>query len=262
MWRVLSGRGFVAVALLVSSAAWPALARGTTGIAGEALAAPLPASTHQPDAVDVALDPGHSAWDVGATGAGLAEYQLTLDVAHRVRARLEESGFRVRLTRTDNSRVAPSVPRDSIEATRVEQEARIAAGGPASIYVSIHFNAHPNRSLRGTETYFNGDNFRVESILLGTFVQNELLGSLRRIGYQPADRGVREDLTAGKPYGHFFSLRGPFPSILVESLFLSNPVEAEMLRQDAVLEAVAEGIARGITRYLADEVGVVGGLRA
>jgi len=259
MWRVLSGRGFVAVALLVSSAAWPALARGTMGIAGEALAAPVPASAHQPDAVDVALDPGHSAWDVGATGAGLAEYQLTLDVANRVRARLEESGYRVRQTRTDNSRVAPSVPRDSIEATRVEQEARIAAAGAAPIYVSIHFNAHPNRSLRGTETYFNKDNFHSESVILGTAIHAELLGALHEIGYTPVDRGVREDLTAGKPYGHFFSLRGPFPSVLVESLFLSNPTESEMLRQDSVLEAVADGIARGIARYLGDGLGIMGG---
>jgi len=29
--------------------------------------------------VDVALDPGHSRVDVGATGNGLREYQLTLD---------------------------------------------------------------------------------------------------------------------------------------------------------------------------------------
>src|SRR5439155_6166225 len=102
----------------------------------------------------VAVDPGHSSWDVGASGAGLAEYQLTLDMAHRVQSRLETSGYAVRLTRNDTARVAPVVPRDSIEATRVEQEARIAAAGPASIFVSIHFNAHPNRSLRGTETYF------------------------------------------------------------------------------------------------------------
>src|SRR4051794_21712023 len=98
----------------------------------------------QAEQVDVALDPGHSTWDVGATGAGLAEYQLTLDTAQRVRSRLEEWGYSVRLSRTDTARVAPVVPRDLIEATRVEQEARIAAASPASIFVSIHFNAHPN----------------------------------------------------------------------------------------------------------------------
>jgi N-acetylmuramoyl-L-alanine amidase len=261
MWRLLSGRGLVAVAVLLSCFSAAVAAGGGGVIAGQAMAATI-AEAYELGAVDVALDPGHSSWDVGATGAGLAEYRLTLETASRVRARLEEAGYSVRLTRTDNNRVAPSVPRDSIEATRVEQEARIAAAGPASIYVSIHFNAHPNRALRGTETYFNGDNFRTESVLLGTLIQNEVLGSLRGIGYQPVDRGVREDLTAGKPYGHFFSLRGPFPSVVVESLFLSNPVEAEMLQHESVREAIADGIARGISRYLADEVGVAGGLKA
>jgi N-acetylmuramoyl-L-alanine amidase len=254
MWRLPSGYGWAAVALAVGSVLW---LRPPAGHVSHA--ARLDPAPGQTDTVDVALDPGHSAWDVGATGAGLAEYQLTLDVANRVRARLEEVGHRVRLTRADHGRVAPVVPRDSIEAIRVEQEARIGAASPASVFVSIHFNAHPNRSLRGTETYFNGDNFRAESVVLGTLVHNELLAALRGLGYPAIDRGVREDLTAGKPYGHFFSLRGPFPSVLVESLFLSNPAEAEMLRQDDVLDTVAEGIARGIARYLADEIGVVGG---
>ena len=46
--------------------------------------------------VDVALDPGHSRADVGAAGGGLREYQLTLDLAQRVRARLEGAHLRVR----------------------------------------------------------------------------------------------------------------------------------------------------------------------
>ena len=247
MWPALSRRAFITVALLILAVnAFPA-----SYVASEGLAAPENEAAAQSEAVDVALDPGHSTWDVGATGAGLAEYQLTLDVANRVRIRLEEWGYTVRLTRTDHNRLAPVVPRDLIEATRVEQEARIAAAGAAAIYVSIHFNAHPNQSLRGTETYFNGDNHRTESVALGTLIQTELLGALRDVGYTAVDRGVKEDLTAGKPYGHFFSLRGPFPSVLVESLFLSNPGEAALLRQDYVLDAVAEGIARGIAGYFA-----------
>ena len=104
--------------------------------------------------------------------------------------------------------------------------------------------------MRGTETYFNGENRRAESVVLGTLIHSELLGALREIGYPVVDRALKEDLTAGKPYGHFFSLRGPFPSVLVESLFLSNAAEADALHQDHVLEAIADGIARGISGYL------------
>lgn len=256
MWRLLSQCGLALVALIAG--AWVSQPSATTLAPAEGLAAQ--GSNPAPEVyADVAIDPGHSTWDVGAAGAGLTEHELTFDVANRVRLRLEDWGYRVRLTRTDDRRVAAVVPRDPIEATRVEQEARIAAAASAAVYVSIHFNGHPNRGLRGTETYFNGDNFRVESVLLGTLVHAELLGALHEIGYPAVDRGLREDLMAGKPYGHFFSLRGPFPSILVESLFLSNPTEGEMLHQEVVRDAIADGIARGIARYLADVVGVVEG---
>ena len=86
-------------------------------------------------------------------------------------------------------------------------------------------------------------------------MHSELLRALRDVGYTSVDRGVKEDLAAGKPYGHFFSLRGPFPSILVESLFLSNPSEAAALHQDTILDAIADGISSGIAQYLADSVG-------
>jgi N-acetylmuramoyl-L-alanine amidase len=71
------------------------------------------------------------------------------------------------------------------------------------------------------------------------------------LGYESLDRGVKSDLAAGKRYGHFFSLRGPVPSALVEHLFLSNPTEAALLRDDATLDALADGVAQGIFEYLA-----------
>jgi N-acetylmuramoyl-L-alanine amidase len=201
--------------------------------------------------VDVALDPGHSSWDVGATGGGLREFELTLDIAQRVRPRLEAMGYRVRLTRENNQRIAPSVPADLTEATRVEQFARHAAAGNARIYLSIHFNGHPDRQLRGTETYYNRDNFGEESLDLARQVHRETVAAIEQTGYATPDRGVREDLAAGKPYGHFFSLRGPFPSALVEVLFLSSESEAQRLRDESLREAIADGIAAGVAAYLA-----------
>jgi len=218
---------------------------------GAALAVAGPSASSE--IVDVALDPGHSTWDIGAVGAGMAEHELTLDVANRARAQLQEWGYSVRLTREGRSRAASAVPPDPTEAVRTEQEARHAAAAPARAYVSIHFNAHPNQSLRGTETYVNSDNHGPASWRLAGLLQAETMAELAAAGYTPFDRGVKEDLAAGKPYGHFFSLRGPFPSALVECLFLSNPSEAEMLRHDATRDAIARGIALGVARYLDEE---------
>ncbi|HLH22647.1 MAG TPA: N-acetylmuramoyl-L-alanine amidase [Chloroflexota bacterium] len=201
--------------------------------------------------VDVGLDPGHSDADVGAAGGGLREVDLTLALALRIRPLLEAQGLRVALSREDNQPLTAMTHPDLTTRTRLEQEARIAAVTPARIFVSVHFNGHPNAAIRGTETYYNGDNFGPESRRLAAALQAHVVGELRAAGVDTLDRGVKEDLTAGKPYGHFFSLRGPLPSALVEGLFLTNPQDAAALRQDATLDALARGYAEGIREYFA-----------
>jgi N-acetylmuramoyl-L-alanine amidase len=204
--------------------------------------------------VDVALDPGHSRVDVGATGGGLREYEVTLDLALRVRDQLEAAGLSVRLTREDAAPLTSMDDPNPTERIHLEQAARIAAGGPARVYVSLHLNGGP-RSLRGTETYYNPDRAPEAETLdraLAEAIQRDVLAALAdQVGYPSLDRGVKSDLAAGKPYGHFFGLRGPTPSALLEALFLSNPVEAGLLREESTRDAIAQGCAQGILEYLA-----------
>jgi N-acetylmuramoyl-L-alanine amidase len=206
--------------------------------------------TAQP--VDVALDPGHSRADIGSAAGGLREYRLTLALAERLRVRLEAEGRSVRLTREDDLPLTALLSPGATDDIRAEQEARIAAGMPARIYVSLHFNGGP-ASLRGTETYFNPerDPDAADAVLADALQRHVLAALAEQTGYESVDRGVRSDLLAGKPYGHFFSLRGPVPSALVEHLFLSNPDEAALLRDEATLDALADGDAQGILEYLA-----------
>lgn len=209
--------------------------------------------------VDVALDPGHSRVDVGAAGGGLREYQLTLDLAERVRTRLEAANLTVRLTREDALSLTPLVHPYADDDIRAEQEARIAAGGPSRVYVSLHFNGGPS-GLQGTETYYNPDRAPDSSQDLGlaTSLHRHVIDALaNEVGYSSLDRGVKSDLSAGKPYGHFFSLRGPAPSALVENLFVSNPSDAAALRDDATLDALADGCAQGVLEYFAGAVAAV-----
>jgi N-acetylmuramoyl-L-alanine amidase len=202
--------------------------------------------------VDVAIDPGHSRADVGAAGAGLREYQLTLDLAERVRARLEQqTGLSVRLTREDDQPLTLLSNPNATDDIAAEQGARIAAAGPARIFVSLHFNGGP-ASLRGTETYYNPNRAPdvAQDRALAQALQSHVIAALAdEVGYDAVDRGVKSDLSAGKPYGDFFSLRGPMPSALVENLFLSNPSDAAALHDDATLDALADGCVQGILDY-------------
>jgi N-acetylmuramoyl-L-alanine amidase len=211
----------------------------------------VPSRTHaQGYDADVGLDPGHSYADVGSVGGGLREFEMTLDIAQRVRERLEQRGLSVRMTRTDSGPLSAMNHPDSTERVRIEQEARIASVGRVRAYISVHFNGHPSPSLRGTETYYNPDSpAAAESQRLAAALHHSVVDSLWEGGYPTVDRGLKSDLAAGKPYGHFFGLRGPAPSALVEGLFLSSPGEAAALSTPEVRDALSWGYVRGILEF-------------
>lgn len=97
----------------------------------------------------IVIDPGHGGNDPGATGNGLIEKELNLDVALRLRDLLEADtgdpngggSWQVVMTRTSDVDV-------SLQA-RVD----IANSWPADRFVSIHHNAFSSPAANGTETY-------------------------------------------------------------------------------------------------------------
>ena len=90
----------------------------------------------------IVIDAGHGGKDPGAIyPAGLLEKDLALDVAERVRRGLADSGLRVIMTR-DTDIFIPL-------ASRV----KVAQKKKADLFVSIHANASPNKTLGGLEVY-------------------------------------------------------------------------------------------------------------
>jgi N-acetylmuramoyl-L-alanine amidase len=216
-----------------------------------AMALPTQSISAQNFDADVGLDPGHSYVDVGASGGGLREFELTLDIAQRIREHLEQLGVSVKMTRTDANPLSAMNHPDSTERVRIEQEARTRSVGRVRAYVSVHFNGHNSSALRGTETYYNPEGATPEeSFRLGAALHRGVVDALWEGGYPTVDRGLKSDLAAGKPYGHFFNLRGSAPSVLVEGLFLSSPGEAAALQSSQVRDALSWGYVRGILEFL------------
>lgn len=77
----------------------------------------------------IVLDPGHGGTDPGATGNGLAEKNITLDITTRARDRLKAHGFLVEMTRTDDRYVGLS------------ERAAFANRLNADYFLSVHINA-------------------------------------------------------------------------------------------------------------------------
>ncbi len=174
----------------------------------------------------IVLDPGHGGMDNGATGVtGLKEKDVNLDTALKLRDKLIALGATVIMTREDDTFIS------------LTERSRIANDAQADVFVSIHANANVNPAIKGTSTYFYTLIQAEQRERLARLVQNNLIPLL----------GTRD---IGILQANFSVLRGTqMPSILVESAFLSNADDEQLLKEDGFRDKVAQGIANGLTQY-------------
>jgi len=178
----------------------------------------------------IVIDPGHGGSDFGAMHNGLTEKDLTLDISRRLRAQLIARGWQVKLTR--DADVDVFEPNDS---ARDELQARcdVANNAHARFFISVHINSFTSGDLNGTTTYY----YKSDSSGLAQAVHDRLSDAL-----PTKDDGiVRENFYVV----HHTSM----PSILVETAFLSNPGDAQLLKSSAFLQKVATAIADGVGDY-------------
>lgn len=197
----------------------------------------------------VVIDAGHGGHDPGASGEGLREKVLTLALARALRDELvEDGGFRVALTRDDDRFLA------------LVERVEIARELGADLFLSIHADsAGELESVRGASVYTLSDEAsseqaerfavrenqadQVNGVLLARQSNdvNAILVELsqRRTSQQSTQfaeliqregSGVIRFHPQAQRSAALGVLRAPdVPSVLLESGFISNPNEAEML---------------------------------
>jgi N-acetylmuramoyl-L-alanine amidase len=171
----------------------------------------------------VVIDPGHGGRDPGSLAYGLVEKELTLDLAHRIERLLVGKGISAELTRRDDSYV------------ELADRAARTNDSPKTIFLSLHFNAHADRSISGSETlYWPGSETGRE---LASYVQSELGRRLvtRNRGFRPERLKVLE--------------LAPVTGVLVECGFISNRWESQRCGAEWFRQIVAEEIVQGLLRY-------------
>jgi N-acetylmuramoyl-L-alanine amidase len=218
----------------------------------------------------IVLDPGHGGADPGAQGVdGVPEKDVVLAIAQRLKRRLEESSnAKVLLTReTDATR------------TLAERTA-FANANSADLFVSIHANADRSGELQGIETYtLNNSNDRATirlakmengpAVRVGRGDLSFILSDMVQSGKEEESNVLAERLHSrvlarlrsrysdvhnlGVKKGPFYVLVGAYmPCVLVETSFLSHPVEGKRLGTTAYQHDIAEGLFLGITDFLGD----------
>lgn len=164
----------------------------------------------------VTIDAGHGGHDSGARArSGWREKDVALDVSRRLEPKLRKAGFRTVMTRKND--------------TFVELDKRVSISNRQrnSVFLSIHFNSSPKRSITGAETYYHSP----ESLELAQRI-------LRHLDAVPATsaRGVRT--------ANFRVLRlNRNPAVLVECGYMSNASEAARASSAQHREALAQAIA-------------------
>jgi N-acetylmuramoyl-L-alanine amidase len=177
------------------------------------------ASQNSGSPTTVVIDAGHGGHDRGGIpGQRIAEKEVTLEVAQRLKGLLVANGYRVVMTRDSDVFVPLS--------TRVA----IANSYSNAIFVCIHFNSARRMGAGGIETYFYGR----ESLPLASAIHYYVAG-----GAPSSNRGLRRR-------GFYVLRKTRVPSVLVECGFLTNPTEAAYAQTASYRQKLAEEIAAGV----------------
>ncbi len=221
----------------------------------------------------VTLDAGHGAHDFGAVYNGHVEKNISLAIVLKVGKILEES-----------SKIDVIYTRKTDVFIDLIERANIANRADANIFVSIHCNANRNTVADGTETYVMGmtkvasnleaakkenavitlekdykqkyegfDPNSPETMIGMTLMQEEYLDNSISLAskvedaFQSLGKKIRGGGVKQAPY--MVLHKAYMPRILIETGFISNPVEGNVLDSEEGQNEIAKAIADAIISY-------------
>lgn len=176
--------------------------------------------------VKVFIDAGHGGSDTGAVGYGLQEKVLTLTIAKKIESLLKNyEGVSTKMSRTSDKTLS------------LTQRTNAANEWGADFFLSVHINA-------GGGTGY--EDYRYSTLsrdgLTGkqqSTIHNTVMDKIKSYGV--FDRGVKS--------ADFHVLReSDMSAILSENLFIDTKKDADLLKQEAFLNALAAGHAEGIAK--------------
>lgn len=171
----------------------------------------------------ICIDAGHGGKDSGAVGNGLLEKDIVLSIAKKLKVMLIEKGFKVCMTREDDTFV------------ELKDRCIIANKQKADIFVSIHCNSDKNKSAFGFEIYHTKGS-----------IQGEKLSEVIKLSMNENKEIIRTD--RGIKTANFTVLIGTnMPAVLVETAFISNIEDSKILKAKQLEFATA--ICKGICSY-------------
>lgn len=179
----------------------------------------------------IVLDPGHGGKDSGAIGllgALKPEKAVAFDISSQLKLKLESLGAKVILTRSGDQYVT------------LQERLKLSKESRPDMFISIHADSLEDTrnlaTIKGFTTYYKDPIAKSFS----DTVQSNVTMNLGRTG-----RGVKNM--------NFYVVRGTWaPSVLLETGFMPNPDEFQLLADSKEQAALANNIADSILKYFSN----------
>ncbi len=217
----------------------------------------------------VVIDAGHGGKDPGCIGRnGTQEKTIVLSVAKKLKSRLESNGFKTYLTRSDDRYL------------KLAERAEIAEKRKADLFLSLHANANPKRTMKGFSIYTLSEKASDEEAKKLAESENAA-DKIGVNGFSDFEPNIRSALSAlqqhavaemseeyasgcsrafvksnieqqpGPDVRHapFAVLRSTVPGALIELGHLSNPDEEKLLQSANHQDKLVESIVKSVKNY-------------
>lgn len=176
----------------------------------------------------VVIDAGHGGdSSPGCIVNNVMEKHICLEIANKVKSKLEDKGYIVIMTRDKDVDVS------------LRERIEIANKSGAAVFVSIHQNSiEHDETTNGIETWFNPEKDECSKVLAKD-IQEEIIKTTGA-----SNKGVKESK-------EFAVIRDTnMASCLVETGFLTSRVEHKKLQNEEYQDKIADGIVNGIAKYV------------
>ena len=189
----------------------------------------------------IILDAGHGGEDSGAIGvSGILEKDLNLQLTAEIGRQLEEKGYIVVYTRTDDRLLYKD--EENIKGIRkisdLKNRCKFAEEYPESVFISIHMNSFGSEKYSGLQVYYSEGNN--ESYNLAQTIQNKVKDDLQNDN--------NRKIKSGKNVYILENIKNT--AVLIECGFLSNTEECEKLSEKEYQKELSFSIVCGIIEYI------------
>jgi N-acetylmuramoyl-L-alanine amidase len=217
----------------------------------------------------IVIDPGHGKKDPGCIGRnGTREKDIVLSVGRKLKAKLENAGYAVYMTRSTDVFL------------NLDTRASIAEKHHADLFLSLHCNANPSRSVKGFSIYTLSKKASDEEARKLAEAENAS-DKIDVDGFEKFPTDIRSALSALQPHAvaelsmeyamgcaksfkssrvaqqpgpdvrqaPFGVLRSTIPGALVELGHLSNADEEKLLNTASHQDKLADAILKSVKNY-------------